>query len=46
MSRSLIASYPMNICRVFMNDQDHHEQALATAERLLGHPLVLPLAPA
>ncbi len=29
-----------------MNDQDHHEQALATAERLLGHPLVLPLAPA
>ena len=29
-----------------MNDQHHYQQALATAERLLGHPLVLPLAPA
>jgi 4-carboxymuconolactone decarboxylase len=28
-----------------MNDQ-HYEQALTTAERLLGQPLVLPLAPA
>jgi 4-carboxymuconolactone decarboxylase len=36
----------MNIWRILMNDQDHNEQALATAERLLGHPLVLPLAPA
>ena len=29
-----------------MNDQDHYQQALAIAERLLGHSLVLPLAPA
>jgi 4-carboxymuconolactone decarboxylase len=29
-----------------MPDQDHYERALANAERLLGQPLELPLAPA
>jgi len=29
-----------------MSDQDEYERALAAAERLLGQPLVLPLAPA
>src|SRR6185312_16156381 len=29
-----------------MNDQDEYERAQAAAERLLGQPLVLPLAPA
>jgi 4-carboxymuconolactone decarboxylase len=29
-----------------MDDQDQYERALATAERLLGQPLELPLAPA
>jgi 4-carboxymuconolactone decarboxylase len=48
MSRSLYfrLSRHHDIWRIFMNDEDHHEQALAIAERLLGHPLVLPLAPA
>lgn len=29
-----------------MSDQDDNERALAAAERLLGQPLILPLAPA
>ncbi|HEX4060640.1 MAG TPA: carboxymuconolactone decarboxylase family protein [Streptosporangiaceae bacterium] len=29
-----------------MTDQDQYERALASAERLLGQPLALPLAPA
>jgi 4-carboxymuconolactone decarboxylase len=49
MNRSRITGYragTMNIWRILIDDQDHHEQALATAERLLGHPLVLPFSPA
>jgi alkylhydroperoxidase/carboxymuconolactone decarboxylase family protein YurZ len=36
---------PVEIRRISMTDHEHHEQALASAERLLGQPLVLPLGP-
>jgi 4-carboxymuconolactone decarboxylase len=36
---------PRTSRRTSMNDHDQEQRALATAERLLGHALVLPLGP-